>query len=144
MIDTSQAIRSFCKATTIAATTTTEIQLRDTQGGTKIKCNYAEVTCLGNASGVVHITPSSTSYSYTDPSRDPLTSNGAADGAGGLLCSVGQFSPSPQVVRTSGSEFFDVLSVKNLSTEAVQVVVNYGVVYTANPLDILKVSNKGS
>lgn len=142
MIDTSQAIKSFCKVVDVADGATEEIQLKDTQGVTFIKCNYAEITCLGNASGVVQLIPSSTTYVYDTPLNTPVTLANS-DGAAGVLCTVGQYSPSPQVIRTSGDEFFDVISVTNFSGAVVAVAINYGVVYTANPLDTLKVSSRG-
>lgn len=146
MIDTSQAIKSFCKVVSVTpsnpfGTELSKIELKDTQGDTKIKCNYAEVACLGNASGVVHLVPSSTTYAY-DQVSNPVAGVDS-DGAGGVLCTVGQYSPSPQVIRTSGLEFFDVIQVENRTTADVEVVINYGVVYTANPLDTLKVPSRG-
>ena len=146
MIDTSQAIKSFCKVVTAPPSPSfgdqlLEIELKDTQGDTKIKCNYAEVACLGTASGVVHLVPSSTTYAY-DQVQNPVAA-ADSDGAGGAICTVGQYSPNPQVIRTSGSEFFDIIQVENRTTANVEVVINYGVVYTANPLDTLKVPSRG-
>tara|TARA_R100000951_G_scaffold78619_1_gene66373 strand:- start:538 stop:969 length:432 start_codon:yes stop_codon:yes gene_type:complete len=142
MIDTSQAIKSFCKIVTVTNTSVVVIDLKDTQGNEPLKCNYAEISCLGNSSGVVHLTPSSTTYTYDNPARDPI-GQPAGDGGAGVLCTVGQLAPSPQVIRTSGAEFFDTIQVHNISGGDADVAINYGVVYTANPLDILKVPNRG-
>lgn len=144
MINTSMAIKSFCKVTDVPASDVSAIQLMDSAGAVTLKCNYAEVVCLGDASGVVHLIPSSLSYQYENPGTNPVAPREDSDGAGGILCTVGQYSPQTYTIRTSGGEFFDTIQVTNLTSADIEVIINYGVIYTANPMDTLKVSNRGS